>query len=229
MERLKARVLEQVRREPAPTRDDRSRKHRLLIGAMLLVPALVFVALGGVRPMTRPTELLLENVAGSLVLAIVIGRLALSRGNSMLGRPRSWLTLLVLSTPLVLFSWRVLVSGRYSDAMLEWPERPGVRCLLLSMALSAVPLLGLLAMRRNSEPVHPHLTAAGLAAGVGAGTWVLVDLWCPVSYVPHLLLGHVLPLLLLLLAGGLLGGRVLALRSRAVSQFGSSQRPAAEP
>jgi hypothetical protein len=49
---------------------------------------------------------------------------------------------------------------------------------------------------------------------VGAVVWVLVDLWCPVAYVPHLLLGHVLPLVLTALVGTLLGGRYLAVRAR---------------
>jgi hypothetical protein len=42
---------------------------------------------------------------------------------------------------------------------------------------------------------------------------VLVDLWCPVGYVPHLLLGHVLPLLLLMTLSAVLGSRVIALQS----------------
>ena len=43
----------------------------------------------------------------------------------------------------------------------------------------------------------------GFAAGACA--WVAVDLWCPVAYVPHVLLGHVLPLFVLAGAGALLG------------------------
>jgi len=214
--RLKAQVLAQVRLEPVETRDQRVRKQRILIAVMLLVPALVFMASGGVRATTRPHQLLLENVAGSALFAVVVGRIAFSRGRSMLGRPRAWLMALVLCTPLVLLTWRVLVSARYPQAMVEWPGRLGVRCLLLSCALSLVPLLGLLAMRRNSDPIHPHLSAASLAAAVGAGAWVFVDLWCPISYVPHLLLGHVLPLLLVIVLGGLLGGRLLAVRRKAV-------------
>jgi hypothetical protein len=41
--------------------------------------------------------------------------------------------------------------------------------------------------------------------------WVLVDLWCPVAYLPHLLLGHVLPLALAVGAGAMLGRFVLGL------------------
>jgi hypothetical protein len=43
---------------------------------------------------------------------------------------------------------------------------------------------------------------------------VLVDLWCPVAYVPHLLVGHVLPLVATTLTGAWLGGRLIALRGK---------------
>ena len=60
--------------------------------------------------------------------------------------------------------------------------------------------------------MHPRLTAAGVATAAGAGAWVLVDLWCPVGFVPHLLLGHVLPLVLLVTLSATLGSRILTLR-----------------
>jgi hypothetical protein len=42
----------------------------------------------------------------------------------------------------------------------------------------------------------------------------LVDLWCPVAYVPHLFIGHVLPLVLATIAGAVVGGPVIGIRSR---------------
>lgn len=129
----------------------------------------------------------------------------------MLGRPRSWLVGQVLLIPALLLGWRALLSARYPRMMLEWQERPGLRCFTLSMLLAWAPLLGLLWLRRGSDPLHPRLTGAAFAAATGAGAWVLVDLWCPVGYVPHLLLGHVLPLVLLILLGALVGGQVIAL------------------
>jgi hypothetical protein len=47
---------------------------------------------------------------------------------------------------------------------------------------------------------------------VGACATLLVDLWCPVAYVPHLLLGHTLPVALLSLIGAWLGHRFLTIR-----------------
>jgi hypothetical protein len=52
----------------------------------------------------------------------------------------------------------------------------------------------------------------GFAAGAYA--WFVVDLWCPVAYVPHLLIGHLLPLFLLAGAGALLGKALLPPRKR---------------
>ena len=67
---------------------------------------------------------------------------------------------------------------------------------------------------RRSDPITPRATGAAFGAGAGLGSALLVDLWCPVGYVPHLLLGHVLPIAILSVAGGLIGGRVLGIVRR---------------
>jgi hypothetical protein len=212
LDQLRAQLLERVGREHTPTRAQVARRQVVGTAVLVLIPALVFYLFGGVRASPRPPELVLETALGSAILAAGIAALGLRRGRSMLGRPRSWLIALVLLTPVALFTWRVLASSRYPDMMVQWVERPGLRCLLLSCSLSVAPLAGVLWMRRGQDPIQPHLSAAGMAAAIGAGTWVFVDLWCPVSYVPHLLLGHVLPLLLLITAGALVGGRLLSVR-----------------
>lgn len=209
--RLRAQVIESARQQPAPTRAERSMRHRIVIAVVLVVPLLMFFAWGGVRAAPRPDKLVLETALGSSILAIGAATVVLGRGRSMLGRPRSWLLSVVLFTPILLFAWRLLVSSRYPDTTLEWAERPGLRCLLLSVVLSLSPLLGFLWIRRGSDPVHPGLTAAALGATAGASAWVLVDLWCPVGHVAHLLLGHVAPLVLITLIGALAGSRILML------------------
>jgi hypothetical protein len=57
--------------------------------------------------------------------------------------------------------------------------------------------------------VHPALNGTGIGFAAGACAWVAVDLWCPIAYVPHLLLGHLLPVFLLALTGALLGRLLL--------------------
>jgi hypothetical protein len=66
-----------------------------------------------------------------------------------------------------------------------------------------------LVMRRGSDPVHPGVAGAalGITAAVAAGT--LVDLWCPVAYLPHVLLGHILPLVVAAAFGAWAGQRLL--------------------
>lgn len=209
---LRARVLSRVTREPALTRAQVATRRWLVLGLALGISLLVFFACGGVRGGPRPTRLVVETTVGSATLAAVVVWVALGRGGSMLGRPRPWLAAVVVSTPIALFAWRVLVSARFSGMATEWSTRPGLRCLALSAALAVTPLLGLLWLRRGSDPVHPRMSAAALAAAAGAGSWVLVDLWCPIGYVPHLLLGHVAPVVLLTALSAVLGRRTLELR-----------------
>ena len=94
------------------------------------------------------------------------------------------------------------------------PERPGLRCLLLGSLLSVGPLLGLLWTLRGSVPANPRENAAAFGASVAAGAWVLVDSWCPVAYVPHVLLGHVLPVIACVIVAVVLGSRWLPPRYR---------------
>jgi len=68
--------------------------------------------------------------------------------------------------------------------------------------------------RAAPDPVTPRATGAAFGAGAGLGSALLVDLWCPVSYLPHLFLGHLLPIGVLALLGGVLGSRLLRLAWR---------------
>ena len=71
----------------------------------------------------------------------------------------------------------------------------------------------MLAVRRRSELHHPVLAGACIGTAAGAFAWVLTDLWCPVAYVPHLFLGHVLPLVCFVAVGAGAGSRWLGARA----------------
>src|SRR4051812_36626338 len=129
---LRAQVIAQVRSELVPTRAELFRRHAGLVAACTLVPLSIFVAMGGVRAAPRPQALVLETALGSTLLALLVAGAGLSRGRSMLGRPRSWLVSLVVLTPLSLLAWRVISSSQYPDMMRQWSARPGLRCFLLS-------------------------------------------------------------------------------------------------
>jgi hypothetical protein len=226
---LKNWVLESVAAEPSPTRAA-LRRRNILIGMLAIasgVAAFVvftlltsqgkMVRLGGeIAPQQyaeRSVWLLVTTAGGALGIASTALWLALSRGRSMLGRSRTWLVGAIALTPLALFAWKVGCSLGFGDPMAQWPARPGLRCLSLTMLVAAGPLLAFLVVRRRA-PAHPALNGAVIGVACGACAWVPLDLWCPVASVPHLLLGHVLPLGILAGAGAFLGHTLLSLRSR---------------
>ena len=59
----------------------------------------------------------------------------------------------------------------------------------LSVGMAVWPLVGMILIRKQSNPVHPGITGAALGAASGAWAGVVVDLWCPVSHPAHIALG----------------------------------------
>ena len=80
----------------------------------------------------------------------------------------------------------------------------------MSVATGGIVLGATLTAWRHVDPMTARATGAAFGAGAGLGSALLIDLWCPVSYVPHLLLGHVLPIAVLATAGAAMAGRILA-------------------
>ena len=211
MSRLKERVLAAVAAEPAPTRAQARRSARILLASAVLCSLTIFVLSGGVRPTGRPDLLWATTSVGAMAIAAAAMALALRRGPSMLGRPAAHLLAIALATPLILVIWKAAVSAAFPGMTVPWPERPGFRCLSLAIATGIVPAAVFLTLWRGTSPAHPRLTGWVLGTAAGSFAWVLVDLWCPVGYLGHLLLGHVLPILLLAALGaaaaGILGPR----------------------
>lgn len=226
---LRARVLAAAAAEVSPTRATVKRGNMLIsmvavasgIGAFVIFAGLMsegeLLRLGGEVALLQRSErsiwLVVATAGGALGVAATALWLALGRGRSMLGRSRRWLLYGGVLVPISLCAWKVSCSMAFGDAMVAWPERPGLRCLALSLLVAVGPLLSFLAMRR-SAPVQPALNGAAMGLAAGACAWLAVDLWCPVAHVPHLLLGHVLPLFVLAGAGALLGQTLLSLRRR---------------
>lgn len=207
---LKARVLAAVQAEKAPTRKETRQRGWLLLAIAVAAAVGIFAHFGGIRTYDRPTPLLVWTCLGWSVATSVAAAFAVARGRSALGRSTASLVILVAAMPLVLLAWKIGVTLPFGpDMRTPWAGRLGFRCLGLSVAMAAPLLAALLVMRRRSDPVHPAVTGAalGITAGVAAGT--LVDLWCPVAYVPHLLLGHILPLVIAAVLGAWAGRRLL--------------------
>jgi hypothetical protein len=225
---LRARVLAAAAARPSPTRAVVKRRNVFMslvaaasgIGAFLVFAALVSEGHlvrfgGGIAPqqyVERPIGLLVATASGALGVAATALWLALRRGRSMLGRSRRQLLCSAALLPISLLAWKVSCSIAFGASMVAWPDRPGERCLALSLLVGTGPLLSLLVIRR-SAPVRPALNGAVVGFAAGACAWVATDLWCPVAFVPHLLLGHALPLGVLAVAGAFLARVFLQPRS----------------
>ena len=207
---LKSRVLAAVQAEPAPTQTAVRQRGWLTLAISAAITLAIFVQFGGIRTYGRPGLLVVWTCLGWSVATSAAAALAVARGRSMLGRSTVSLVMLIVATPLALLAWKVAVTVPFGPRMIApWPGRPGFRCLGLSLAMAAPLLVALVVMRRGSDPVHPGIAGAalGITAGVAAGTFV--DLWCPIAYLPHVLLGHILPLLVVATFGAWAGRRLI--------------------
>jgi negative regulator of sigma F NrsF-like protein len=210
---FKSRVLASVREVPAPTRKETLRQQTWLIAAGVTGALVLFFIKGGLRVTSRPPSLIALTSLGTAIFVGVGMWLLFTRGSSGLRRPRTVLIGAAVLSTVAFVTWRYGISALYDRAGI-WPDRVGLRCLVLSVGTGGLMLFAALMSWRRSEPVTPVATGAAFGAGAGLGSALLVDLWCPVGYVPHLLLGHVLPIAILSLAGALIGGRVLGILRR---------------
>ncbi len=158
----------------------------------------------------RPMALIVGTSLGTAVIAAAGTWVALGRRRSMLGRSSVALCVMAFVTPIALLFWKIVWSAQFPGGLDEWPGRIGFKCFSLSLLMGALPLVAVLFARRRTDPTHPRI--AGLSAGASIGLCValFVDMWCPVGYVPHFLLGHILPIALLSLAGLWIGKVLLS-------------------
>jgi hypothetical protein len=218
----KQQLLALIRAQPSPTRVQRRWRSLMVAAAAVAIALALFFALGGARPgghdhpgpsVERPVLLMLITSLGAAVLvALALWGLS-GRGGSMLGRHRAWLVALSALVVVSLVAWKVVASSQFPDMSDPWPTRPGLRCLGVSLLLGVWPLAALSISRARSDVVHPRATGAALGVTAGACAWLLVDLWCPVAHLGHLLLGHALPIVLFALAGAWIGRRWIAMTS----------------
>jgi hypothetical protein len=211
---LRQRVLEAAKRQPAPTRRQVRLRH---LGYALLTAAVTLAAffiVGGPRPGPRPLALVAATAMGAFVVAGIALYSAMGRGRGMLGRARAWLLGVAVAAPVAFLGWKLSWSGQFDHMTDAWAARPGYRCFVLTFMFALLPFAFLLVARRSSDPTHPR--SLGLALGVAAGmlAGALVDLWCPVGHLGHLLAGHILPTALLGLLGAWLGQHLLGIRGR---------------
>ena len=215
-ESLKLRVLEAVRQRPIPRRTDRLPS---TIGLAVLAAAAMsatvqwaprlFGDVGGLAHAAgRPGSSGAWILAGTAALALSSTLLVLPFRRSMLSPARGLLLGVVIGVPLLVGAWLVLWHGTYEDPF----TRTGWRCFTLTALTAPWPFAALAYASRRLEPRHPGTAGAALGAVAGAWAAVMVELWCPLAVHSHVLVGHVLPLLVLALAGSAIGARMFRLR-----------------
>ena len=210
---LKSRVLAAAASQASPTRRQRAIRSTILAASALLVPLLLFALAGGPRVGPRPLELVATTAIGTAIIAMSALFVAAGRGPSMLGRSRRRLLGTAVIVPVAFLLWKVASSSGVPHMMDAWPDRSGLRCFALTALFAAWPAVALVWEHRGSDPIHPRALGLALAVAAGAGAAALVDLWCPVGHVPHVVAGHVAPILLLGGVGALVGGRALGVRA----------------
>jgi len=209
----KARLFERMRQEPSPTRRaTRARTWLVLPAGIFVASALYFAFDGPAHGQGRPLWFYVAAATSWAAVAALsmLGAIGHERGASW--RSRGLLLSVALGTPAVLFGAMLAVAVVAPELADLYAERSGFKCLGLTMAAAVFPLLALLHLRRQSDPVHPGVTGAALGSACGACAGVMVELWCPVASLAHVAVGHVLPIILLSGAGALYGARVLAIR-----------------
>lgn len=207
----KRQLLELLAQRPSPTRAAWRARAAITLGLAVALALAIFAYAGGPRLEPRPLGLVATTAAGAACVAALALAGALGRGASGLGHPRRTLLALMIGAPLTLLAWKWGWSATSPDMIVAWTERPGLRCLALSLSTGLPPLLALALLWRDRDPVHGTLTGAAMGVAAGACSWVLIDLWCPVGYPPHLLIGHLLPMGVLALTGAILGFKVISL------------------
>jgi hypothetical protein len=208
---LKQRTLAEVARRSAPTRSQARTRALIAYTAATTAMAVVFFAAGGIdHSRGRPIVTTVLMAAGACAIALVATTAALGRGASMLGRSMRVLALVAALVPVGTFVWLVAWHNTYADPF----SRIGYRCLGLTLVMGIAPLIVTAILRAGSAVRAPKASGAAIGAVCGAWGGVGVDLWCPLSDPKHVAVGHVLPILILVGVGAIVGHVVLRMRAR---------------
>jgi hypothetical protein len=206
---MRARILAAVASTPSPTRREGQRTALALLGASVVIAGTSFELAGGLaHSASRPLGITVAISAGWAAASLGLTWLVVGRAGSTLSRRPVWLLTAALLAPVAMFAWLAAFHGSYPEPV----SRLGLRCLGLTLVIAATPLGTFLLARRGVEPRRPGMLGAAAGAASGALAGVIVDLWCPLTAPAHALVGHVLPLALLVAVGALFGSRLLGLR-----------------
>jgi hypothetical protein len=206
----KAALLAAAAATSAPTRPQGLRR-AIALGVLSVAFAVGwFESVGGLdHAKGRPLSITAAIAAGSALYSAGLAWLVLGRKGTLARRP-SLVLGAALATPIVLVLWMHVFDGTFTEPF----SRFGWRCAGHSLVMAALPLASFLLLRKGVEPRAPAALGAGMGAVSGAWAGVLVDLWCPLVNFQHVLVGHVAPILVLVVIGAAIGSVRLGVRAR---------------
>jgi len=159
----------------------------------------------------RSPVTLLAALGALLLLVVGSSAIALHRSRSGLGVSAGTLVAAVVLAPAIYAAVVLPNPVHLPDAVPRWVDISpwGVRCFFIAVIVGAIALAGFTRILRRAVPVATRLRAATLGAAAGAWSGLAVFAFCPSGDQHHLLYGHVLPILVLILLGSLtLGSRL---------------------
>jgi Protein of unknown function (DUF1109). len=221
-ERLYAQVRGAIESTPAATTRTRIR----ILAALAIVPALTVLVVVTASEMIygRAAAGLGIDIASPAAMLMILALLAglasvstlfaLSQGRGGLGIASMWLgsiASLVVPVYAALTVLQPVHSGAADDIALTgvtispW----GWRCIFIASVVSASVLAIFAVTLRRAVAVATRLRGAALGAAAGAWGGLAVFAFCPSGDTQHLLVGHVLPIVLFTLLGGVVLTRAL--------------------
>ncbi len=201
---LKSRVLIAALRKPAPTR----RAVRVRSGLWLAAVTSLLAALVGIeihfRWNGRPPWVGLVTSAGWAIVALLATCVGIGPGRSELPSIGATLWKVPIFSVLGLLAWSLCWC-------LAFPERQHASegWVLLArdsaLILAALPAVALALWRARGNVLNPAATGAALATAMRGWSGCAVSLSCPSGQLGHVLLGHIWPLVVLVLGGYAVG------------------------
>lgn|GEM_PF-648801 len=213
-DRLHGRVRDAVSSACSKRSFMRGRTRGRLVVASMLVPLLVAAVamsasalvygrpLAGLAVAVEDGAMLAWVVIASLALACGATFIAVSRGASGLG-PSAVVLGFVTFVIAPFYAALILPMPLHTHAMASWPGISvwGARCFAIAILVASGALAIFALALRRAIPTAPHLRGAALGAAAGAWAGLAVLLFCPSGEQPHLLFGHVLPIVVATLGG----------------------------
>jgi hypothetical protein len=188
----------------------REQRLALLLGFAVL--GAVWIRLG-VHPGARPAGYVVSLDAAWLLVAAFATWWAVGRGGSMLGRPAASRVGVAVLTPVaMLVLWWSIARVWPSSLENESGWFAIAQCVVGTGLLGIGPLLSFVYIHRGSEVVRPSLSGAALGAAAGGWAAVALVIICRHASASHMILGHIVPVALMVLIGAAIGARALAIR-----------------